>query len=297
VRLASVIVDGARKAAIIDGDEAFVTDIPGLEVAIAGSYELGRCSGKRHPLRNILLDVPIRPPVLLCTGSNYRDHVEERALSAEAVNTSSRDMEFFLKAGQTIAELGSALRLSTGIGTKIDQETEVGLVMGRDCPRGVTPKEAMDYVFGFIVANDVTARDKQVRIMRDGTIVMALGASKNFDSATRLGSSIVTKEEIPDIAALAVRTFVNGELTQNNSTANLIHSFGEIISFFSTGLTLEAGCIILTGTPGGTGWGQDSELGGNGFVPPQCKRARYLRSGDEIRSEVSHVGSLTFNVE
>jgi hypothetical protein len=115
---------------------------------------------------------------------------------------------------------------------------------------------------------------------------MVLGSSKNLTGSTRFSNQVVTADEIPDIYAVDIKTFMNGQMTQNNSTRNLINSFGRIISFFSNVLDLTPGTVITTGTPGGTGWGQDKSLGGKGFIPPGCVAAHYLRPGDEVRSVV-----------
>lgn len=297
MKLVSVLDDGGRYAGVLEEEEVFVTDVPGLDAAIATRANLKTRPGSWRSLKGLRLDSPVRPPIVWCTGSNYRDHVGERNESAVAINTPKRDLEFFVKAGQTIAALDEAFRLSPGIGVKVDQETEVALVLGPGCPRDVPLETAMEYVFGMVVVNDLTVREKQVRMTPDGGIFMVLGASKNFDGATRLSSYVVTLDEIADINDLTVRTFVNGDMTQSNSTANLIHTFPDIVNYFSSGLTLQPGAVISTGTPGGTGWGQDRELGGLGHTPEGCKPARYLRPGDQVRSEVGGVGSLEFRVE
>jgi len=154
----------------------------------------------------------------------------------------------------------------------------------------------MSHVFGYLVANDLTARDKQVRFTPDGSSFMVLGGSKNFDGATRFSSYVVTADEIADVNNLGLRTYLNGEQKQNNSTRNLINSFARIVAFFSKTLTMPPGAVIITGTPGGTGWGQDRELGGKGYVPPQCTPARYLQPGDEVRSVIDEVGEIVFRV-
>jgi 2-keto-4-pentenoate hydratase/2-oxohepta-3-ene-1,7-dioic acid hydratase in catechol pathway len=232
--------------------------------------------------------------MLLCTGSNYRDHVEEHEQNAVPTNAPRSEFEFFIKAGQTIAALDDPLILDAVFGAKIDQETELGLVIGPGCPRGVSEAAAADYIFGYLVVNDITARDKQVRLTDSGGAFMVLGASKNFEGSTRLSSYIVTADEIPDLYNLALQTRVNGGLTQNNSTANVINNFSLIVSTFASGLSLQPGGIISTGTPGGTGWGQDRDLGGRGFVPPGCSPARYLQPGDRVESSIEGVGTLHF---
>ena len=293
MKLGSVWVDGTTRAAVIEGDEVFVADID-LQAAIAQGLDVRRRPGDWRKAAAVRFDVPLRPPMLLCTGSNYHDHVNEHDENAAPTNAPRNEFEFFIKAGQTIAALEDPLVLDPVFGAKIDQETELGLVIGPGCPRGVSEADAARFIFGYLVVNDVTARDKQVRLTDGGGAFMVLGASKNFEGSTRLSSYIVTADEIPDLYALALRTRVNGALTQNNSTANVINNFSLIVSTFAAGLTLQPGGIISTGTPGGTGWGQDAALGGRGYVPLDCAPARYLRPGDVVESEIEGVGVLRF---
>ena len=297
MKLVSILSEGQRFAGVLEDDRVFVTSVPGLDVAIAAGINLKDQPGQWRKVSSVQFDVPLRPGYILCTGNNYTDHLDERLPAAHTVNAPARDLEFFIKAGQTIASLNEPLRLDASIGTKIDQETELGLVVGPACPRRVSEESALDYVFGYLVVNDISARDKQVRFMRDGSSFMVLGASKNFDGATRLSQYVVSTDEIDDVYNLDLRTYVNGELKQQNSTSRLVNSLSRIVAFFSQGLSLQPGGIISTGTPGGTGWGQDRELGGNGQIPPGCTPARYLRPGDEVRSAIGKVGELTFRVE
>jgi 2-keto-4-pentenoate hydratase/2-oxohepta-3-ene-1,7-dioic acid hydratase in catechol pathway len=297
MKLVSFLNDGKACAGILEGDEVYATGIPGLQPVIVNRLNLRSVPGTWKKLSSIRLDVPLRPSALLGTGSNYADHLEERVPASGGSNAPKRELEFFVKAGMTIAGLEDALKLDPGLGKKIDQETELGLVIGAGCPRNVSEREAQDYVFGYLVINDLTARDKQVRFMPSGGSFMVLGASKNFDGATRFSHYILTADEVPDVYNLGIRTYLNGELKQNNSTRNVINTFSRMISFFSEGISLPAGAIITTGTPGGTGWGQDLELGGKGYVPPDCTPSRYLKVGDEVRSVVEGVGELTFRVE
>jgi len=297
MQLVTVFSDGQRRAGVLEGEEVFVTDVCGVEAAIAGDIDLKRRPGHWGRIESLKFDVPLRPGGVLCTGNNYKDHLDERIMPAQGTDFSTREMEFFVKAGQTIAAPDDALHLDPSIGTKIDQETEVGLVIGRACPRRVREARAMEYVFGYLVVNDITARDKQVRFLPDGSTFMMLGSSKNFDGSTRFSCCVVTADEIDDVYSLQVRTYVNGEMKQNNNTSRLVNSFAKIVAFFSQGLSLQPGGVISTGTPGGTGWGQDPALGGKSSVPPGCTPARYLQPGDQVRSAIEKVGELTFRVE
>jgi len=293
----STIENNVRRAGILETDRVFVTDVPGLDIAIAQNIDLKSAKGSWRARAEVTLDVPLRPGAILGTGSNYRDHLIERVEASAGVNEGGEALEFFVKTGSTVADLTAPLRLTKAIGQKIDQETEVGIVIGSGCPSGVREDRALDYVFGYLVINDLTARDKQVRFASDGSSFMVLGGSKNFTGATRFSDHVVTADEISNIYDLDIKTYVNNQQTQNNSTRNLINSFGRIISFFSSVLDLLPGTVITTGTPGGTGWGQDQSLGGKGLIPPGCVASHYLRPGDEVRSVVQDVGQIVFRAE
>jgi 2-keto-4-pentenoate hydratase/2-oxohepta-3-ene-1,7-dioic acid hydratase in catechol pathway len=289
MRLASVVAGGERWAAVIEDDRAFVTDVPGLDAAIAGSIDLMSAPGDWRPLADVELDAPLRPPVVFCAGQNYRDHLAEKA------PVEVDEPEFFLKAGQTIAAPDDPVLIERDVAEKLDYETELGVVIGRP-GRRVDPGHALEHVFGYLVLNDLTARDRQVKISADGRTTLSLGTSKNFDGSTRLASWVTTADEVGDPRDLALTTRVSGELRQSNTTANMLFDVASLIVFASRFLTLLPGAVLATGTPGGTGWGQDPELGGTGVTPEGCEPGRYLEAGDKVESEVERVGRLTFEV-
>jgi 2-keto-4-pentenoate hydratase/2-oxohepta-3-ene-1,7-dioic acid hydratase in catechol pathway len=289
VHLVSVVVDGQRKAGILEGERALVTDVPGLDTAIAQGIALTPEHGRWLRLADVRLDAPLRPPVVLCSGQNYRDHLAEKA------PVEVKEPEFFLKAGQTIAAPDQPCVLDPIITVKLDYETELGVVIGK-AGRHIHPDRAMDHVYGYVVVNDLSARDRQVVRSKDGCECMALGPSKNFEGATRLAPWITTAEEVGDPNDLTLSTRVSGELRQHNNTRNMLFSIAEIIAHLSKLLTLEPGTVIATGTPGGTGWGMDPTLGGTGRTPTGCAPARYLAAGDVVEGEIERVGRLTFEV-
>jgi 2-keto-4-pentenoate hydratase/2-oxohepta-3-ene-1,7-dioic acid hydratase in catechol pathway len=289
MRLVSAVLDGHRRAGILDGDEVFVTEVAGLDAALAGGRDLRSARGRRHRLGALSLDAPLRPPVVFCCGQNFRDHLDEKA------PVEVEEPEFFLKAGQTIAAPGEPAVLDPRVTAKLDYETELGVVIGRR-GRHVARERALDHVAGYVVVNDLTARDRQVVVHADGSTGMALGPGKNFDGALRMAAWMTTADDVADPQRLALRTLVSGELRQANTTAAMIFDVMAIVAFVSRMLTLEHGAVIATGTPGGTGWGQDPELGGTGRTPEGCVPGRYLRSGDTVESEVEAVGRLAFDV-
>jgi 2-keto-4-pentenoate hydratase/2-oxohepta-3-ene-1,7-dioic acid hydratase in catechol pathway len=289
MQLVSVLVDGKRNAGILDGERVFVTDVPGLDTAVREGMQVQSMMGYWHPLSALRLDAPLRPPVVFCTGQNYRDHLAEKA------PITLTEPEFFLKAGQTIAMPDAPCTLDPVVTTKLDYETELGVIIGKS-GRNIPASQALEYVFGYLVVNDLTARDRQVVVQGEGRFAMALGPGKNFDGATRFAPWVVTADAVSDPQHLGVITHVNGEIRQNNATRNMIFNVAEIITFLSRLMTLYPGTVIATGTPGGTGWGQDPTLGGTRQTPPGCVPARYLAAGDYVESEIEQVGRLVFTV-
>jgi 2-keto-4-pentenoate hydratase/2-oxohepta-3-ene-1,7-dioic acid hydratase in catechol pathway len=288
MKLVTVRDGDGRRAGVLDGDHVLVIGEP-LDVAIATGYDFANAEGDRRPLADVELATPLSPPTVFCLGQNYRDHLDEKA------PIESKDPEFFLKAGQTIADPDEPAVADPRVTAKLDYETELGIVIGRP-GRFIPPDRALEHVFGYIVVNDLTARDRQVRPLASGGFEMALGPGKNFEGATRLAPWVTPAAEVGDPQNLALTTRVNGELRQSNSTGNMIHDVRSLVSFLSQLFELRPGTVISTGTPGGTGWGQDPELGGTGVTPPGCEPARYLRPGDHVRSEIERVGVLEFDV-
>ena len=160
---------------------------------------------------------------------------------------------------------------------------------GRHIPR----ERALEHVFGYTVANDVTARDRQAVPHPEGGWEYRLGPGKNFDTSAPIGPWIVTRDEIPDPQQLGLRTLVNGELRQSNSTAKMIWDVATLVSFFSDFYTLQPGVLIETGTPGGTAWATDPEIGGRPYERDDVTRSGYLRPGDVVTVEIDGIGSLT----
>lgn len=288
MRLVTVLDGDVRRAGVLDGDSVLITD-EALEEAIAAGCDFALARGARRPLTEVQLAPPLSPPTVFCLGQNYRDHLDEKA------PIESEEPEFFLKAGQTVAGPAEPAVADPRVTAKLDYETELGIVIGR--PGRFIPRErALDHVFGYVVVNDLTARDRQVRPLAGGGFEMALGPGKNFEGSTRLAPWITPAAGVGDPQCLALTTHVNGKLRQSNSTRNMIHDVRSLVSFLSQLFQLRPGTVISTGTPGGTGWGQDRDLGGTQVTPRGCEPARYLAPGDHVRSEIEGVGVLEFDV-
>jgi 2-keto-4-pentenoate hydratase/2-oxohepta-3-ene-1,7-dioic acid hydratase in catechol pathway len=212
---------------------------------------------------------PVRPASIVCIGLNYLDHVRETGMEAP-----TRPL-IFSKLRSSVIGPGEAIRIDPAVTTQVDWEVELGVVIGRPAHR-VPVEAALDVVFGYTAANDVSARDVQ---FGDGQWVRG----KSLDTFCPLGPAVVTPDEVPDPQRLALHTRVNGETVQDSSTAEMVFGVAELISFCSHSFTLLPGDVLLTGTPWGCG----------AFADPP----RYLGAGDVVEVEVAGVGRLANPVE
>ena len=212
----------------------------------------------------LTLAAPIpRPPKLICIGLNYRDHAAEAKLPIPAVPT------MFAKFPTSVIGPGQPIVLPKN-STKPDYEAEFAVVIGRR-GRHVREEQWRDFVFGYTILNDVSARDFQ-----NATSQWMIG--KTFDTFAPIGPAIVTSDEIADPHNLRISLAINGETLQDSNTSNLIFKVPQLIAYLSSVFTLEPGDIIATGTPAGVGFARK---------PP-----RWLRSGEEVRIQIEGLGEL-----
>jgi 2-keto-4-pentenoate hydratase/2-oxohepta-3-ene-1,7-dioic acid hydratase in catechol pathway len=240
--------------------------------------------GRSIPAESVKLLAPIVPAALLCAGENYVDHLDEKP------RITREGPETFVKLTHSVIGPDESVAYPDDVTSKLDYEVELGVVIGT-AARNVSADEALGHVFGYTIVNDMTLRDRQVRLRPDGTASYALGVSKSFDGSAPVGPLIVTADEIPDPQSLAISSSVNGELRQSNSTANMIDGVAQVIAYYSRFLTLRPGFLLATGTPGGTGWGSDPELGGRS--PDSGQVDRYLHPGDRVDCVIERIGTLT----
>ncbi len=228
-----------------------------IELAIAGASETVRLAGAR-------LRAPIpRPPKFLAIGLNYTDHCAETGMPEPDFPV------FFNKQTTCVVGPGDAIHVPRA-SALVDYECEMGIVIGRRC-RHVPAERAHEVIAGYTVVNDITVRDWQLRAP-----TMTIG--KSFDTHGPIGPWIVTADEIDDPQALGLRTWINGELLQDATTAGMIFTAAQQIETLSTAFTLEPGDIIATGTPAGVGMMRQ---------PP-----RWLVPGDIVAVEVDGIGRL-----
>ena len=202
-----------------------------------------------HPTGKAVSDftllAPMVPAAILCIGLNYRKHAEEMKAKIPKFPV------LFLKNPSSLQDPGAPIRLPRKlVSTQVDFEGELAVVIGKTC-RNATRDNALSHVLGYTIANDISARDWQKEW---GGSQWSRG--KSFDTFAPMGPWMVTPDEIPDPNALRITTRVNGEILQDSSTADMIFDLPALIEFLSGDTTLEAGTVIITGTPEGVGQGQ-----------------------------------------
>jgi len=276
----------AAKIAAVRIPPDMASFIAGLEPSWEAAEQALAHGGASYPLDEVRLLAPLVPPVILNSGQNYWDHREEKP------PVEQHDPEFFLKTPLAVVGPGEPVVLDPVVTAKLDYEVELGVIIGKP-GRHIPRERALEHVFGYTVCNDVTARDRQAVPHPEGGFEYRLGPGKNFDTSAPIGPWIVTRDEIPDPQALGLRTYVNGELRQNNTTEKMIWDVATVVSFFSDFYTLHPGVLIETGTPGGTAWATDPEIGGRAYERDDVTRAGYMQPGDVVTVEIDGIGSLT----
>jgi 2-keto-4-pentenoate hydratase/2-oxohepta-3-ene-1,7-dioic acid hydratase in catechol pathway len=247
MRVARFSLNGEPKFGIVDGPELVVLNGHPL---VAG-YDT---TGERVPIKEVKLLAPTIPSKVVCVGLNYADHVAEINGAAAAAEPT-----LFLKPSSSIVGPGDAIVLPVQ-SEKVDLEVELTIVMGQ-IAKNVSEKEALNYVWGFTIANDVTARDLQFSDQQ-------WARSKSFDSFCPIGPWIET-EFVPDGQELSSR--INGETKQASTIDHMLHNVPKLISYISHNMTLLPGDVILTGTPAGI---------------------TQIVSGDIVECEIEGIGTL-----
>ena len=262
-----------------DGREARVGAIEGEEIRPFGHesmLDFMEHGGNAEPGEDVVslsdarILAPIaRPGKVIAIGLNYEDHAAETGADIPEKPI------VFAKYPNTIIGPGETIRIPP-ITEKADYEAELAVIIGK-AARNVSEDEALEYVFGYANANDVSARDLQFSEGGQWT------RSKSLDTFGPVGPYIATRDEVPDPQSLSIRCVLNGEVMQDGTTDKMIFSVAEVVSFLSRGMTLEPGDIIMTGTPPGVGMARDPQV--------------FLKAGDEVTIEIEGLGSLTNPVE
>lgn len=251
------------------------SEIQLLEYA-SGQDPYSISGGARMEEVKLLAPIPVPEQDVICLGVNYMDHAAESArFKKEEFNGERPFAVYFSKRVNEAVADGEPIASHADIVDSLDYEAELAVIIGRDA-KNVAAEDAKNYIFGYTILNDVSARSIQMRHKQ-------WYFGKSLDGFTPMGPCILTVDSIAYPPKLAIQSYVNGELRQNSNTANLIFGLDYVISELSQGMTLKAGTIISTGTPAGVGLG---------FDPP-----KYLKSGDVVACAIEEIGVLTNTVE
>jgi 2-keto-4-pentenoate hydratase/2-oxohepta-3-ene-1,7-dioic acid hydratase in catechol pathway len=266
MKFATYTYKDRTRTGVIDGDRIYTT-------ASADTMQFmirrGMTPTRAHdyfPLEAVKLEVPVRPGKIIAIGRNYAEHAKETG------NEPPPAPIIFAKFPSSLIAHNETITWKESITKQVDWEGELAVVIGKKA-KDVSEEDAMNYIFGYTIANDVSARDLQLRIDSQWT------RGKSLDTFCPLGPWLVTRDEIPDPHNLSVKTEVNGELRQDGNTKDFIFNIPYLISYCSRMFTLEPGDLILTGTPSGVG---------EGMKPPV-----YLKDGDVVNITIDGIGQLS----
>lgn len=281
MKLLTYRYEGVERVGALRGDEvidlspvaaSMLELIEGGPALLAEARKVVEAAAGGPALAAVELRAPIPRPRknIICLGMNYAAHAIESLRAKGLPEKLPQHPVFFSKMPTAVNHPNAPVPLMADVSSQRDWEVELAVVIGRR-GRDIPASEAYNYVFGYTILNDVSARDLQSRHHQ-------FFYSKSLDGSAPMGPWIVTADEIPDPHALGIRLRLNGELVQNSVTRDMIFDIPTCIATFSRGVTLEPGDIIATGTPAGVGMG----------MTPQ----RWLQAGDVMEAEIDGIGVL-----
>ena len=272
MKLATFIESDIPRVGRIEGDVVVDLVDSGLPIEMSAVFAAGSDAmkhaatavGTEFALDDVGLWSPVmRPPKILAIGLNYKDHIEETGLDTPA-------FPMFFNKQATAANGPFAPIHLPRVSDALDYEGELGFLIGRRC-RHVPRERAHEVIAGYVVCNDVSVRDWQMR-------AQTFTIGKSFDTHSPFGPWLVSADELGDPHDLDLKTWVNGELRQDSNTKHLVFDCFEQIETLTQAFTLEPGDLILTGTPSGVGIG---------FKPH-----KYLQAGDVVKVEIENIGYI-----
>jgi 2-keto-4-pentenoate hydratase/2-oxohepta-3-ene-1,7-dioic acid hydratase in catechol pathway len=246
-----------------------------LDIVAAGPAALSEIAHRltagapARPLDTVRLHAPLRPGKIVGVGLNYVEHVEESSRTLDTAKDLPSRPVLFSKPATAVVGPGEPIQHNGDMTSQLDWECELAVVIGRTARR-VSVEDALDHVFGYSIVNDISARDQR----RSGQWFF----SKGQDSYAPFGPAIRTADEVPDPQRLDLGLKVNGEVKQKGNTAHMLFSVATLIADISSGMTLEPGDVIATGSPQGVGAAQ---------TPPQ-----FLTPGDVVEATIEGIGTL-----
>lgn len=262
MKIATVRIEGTTRAARLEGDELVVLDAVDAATALATDGAAG--DGRRIALEGAELGPPsVAPRKIVCMGLNYESHIREMGHDLPEHPT------LFAKFARALVGPHDPIELPP-VSEKMDWEVELAAVIGRDVRRADTDR-ARDAICGYMVLNDVSARDYQWRSTQ-------WLSGKTFEASTPTGPWLVTPDEVDHGRDLEVRCEVDGELMQNARTSDLVFDAAALVAYVSDIITLEPGDIVSTGTPGGVGAAREPNV--------------FLQDGQEVRCSIEGIGEV-----
>ena len=231
---------------------------------------------RAYSIENVKILSPIRKPIhdIICVGVNYSDHLGEIKKDMKDFKEVKAPV-YFSKRAIEIIGFGDKIKSRFDLDECLDYEVELAVIIGKTA-KDIEPEEVNDYIFGYSIFNDISSRDIQKRHSQ-------WYKGKSLDSYSAMGPCIVHKDDFKLHLKLDIKSILNNEVRQSSNTKYMIHDINYLVSDISKGMTLEAGDIIATGTPGGVGMS---------FNPP-----KYMKSGDKIICSIENIGELINFIE
>ena len=272
MKLITYIYHGEERVGALDGDAVAPLREYASMLDLIRKGAPNNLPEERILRKDVRLLAPIPRPEqdVICLGMNFADHTTEAARFHPTLVRESFAVYFSKRVNEAVPD-GGEIDSHPEVTQQLDYEAEVAFVIGKDAYR-IPREQAREYVFGYTLVNDVSAREIQTRHKQ-----FHLG--KSLDTFTPMGPCLVTADEFSFPPEIGVRCFVNGEKRQDGNTRQWIFGIPDVIADLSAGMTLRAGTVISMGTPAGVGMG---------FQPP-----KFLKSGDVVRCEADGIGILT----
>ena len=273
MKLITYLYENREHVGVLAADETAVHPLPYGDMTAAIEDQLSAANAAESlPISSVKVLAPIPRPRqdVICLGINYKAHADEAEQYSTEFKKEKTIPIYFSKRVYEAVGPGGFIESHSGLVERLDYEVELAVIIGKTA-KNVSAEQAADYIFGYTVLNDVSARVLQ-------TSHKQWYFGKSLDGFTPMGPAIVTADEIPFPPKLRISASVNGELRQDSTTDLLITPIAEIIAELSSGMTLLPGTIIATGTPSGVGMG---------FDPP-----KFLKSGDTVECSIEGIGTL-----
>lgn len=279
MKLITFEADGRARAGILEGEAVVDLGASMREVITTGKMT----RGSRLPLAKVKLRAPVPDPaIVLSVGMNYHEHLKEMKTPVPEKPAA------FTKSVASIIASGEAIKVPASNPDMLDWEGEFSVVIGKPCHR-VKASHSLDYVFGYTLVNDVSARDWVAPIFKAQGIMGPIHAwehnllGKMFPTFCPMGPCIATRDEIPDPANVKIQTRLNGAVMQDANTDDLVFSVVQLIEYYSQFYRLLPGDVITTGSPSGVGFGRNPKV--------------FMKPGDVVEVEVRQIGVLRNPIE